>query len=103
MPSAGDYTSPVKLFEFMACAVPPVAPDFEPVREVLRDGHTGWLFKAGDLDAAVGVVLESSRDVQALQRVGRSARAYIAAERQWRQQRRSSWSSFHLELAKGRA
>jgi glycosyltransferase involved in cell wall biosynthesis len=102
LPSAGDYTSPVKLFEFMACAVPPVAPDFEPVREVLRDGHTGWLFKAGDLDAAVGVVLERSRDMQVLQRVGRSARAYIAAERQWRHNV-AQLVGFHLELAKGRA
>lgn len=84
LPSAGDYTSPVKLFEFMACAVPPVAPDFEPIREVLREGETGWMFKAGDLDAAVDAVLCRSRDVEELARVGSAARAYVAAERQWR-------------------
>lgn len=84
LPSAGDYTSPVKLFEFMACAVPPVAPDFEPIKEVLVEGSTGWMFKAGDLDAAVQAVLERSRDAEGLRRVGAAARAYIAAERQWR-------------------
>ncbi len=84
LPSAGDYTSPVKLFEFMACAVPPIAPDFEPIKEVLVEGSTGWMFKAGDLDAAVGAVLERSRDDATLKRVGAAARAYIAAERQWR-------------------
>jgi glycosyltransferase involved in cell wall biosynthesis len=84
LPSAGDYTSPVKLFEFMACAVPPIAPDFEPIKEVLIDGRTGWMFKAGDLDAAVQAVLEHSRDSANLRRVGSAARAYIAAERQWR-------------------
>lgn len=84
LPSAGDYTSPVKLFEFMACAVPPIAPDFEPIKEVLVEGSTGWMFKAGDLDAAVGAVLERSRDADTLKRVGAAARAYIAAERQWR-------------------
>lgn len=84
LPSAGDYTSPVKLFEFMACAIPPIAPDFEPIKEVLVEGHTGWMFKAGDLDAAVQAVLERSRDAEALQQVGQTARAYIAAERQWR-------------------
>jgi glycosyltransferase involved in cell wall biosynthesis len=84
LPSAGDYTSPVKLFEFMACAIPPIAPDFEPIREVLAEGRTGWLFKAGDLDAAVQAVLVRSRDREALQQVGQAARAYIAAERQWR-------------------
>lgn len=84
LPSAGDYTSPVKLFEFMACAVPPIAPDFEPIKEVLVEGETGWLFKAGDVDAAVEAVIARSRDTAELTRVGSAARAYITAERQWR-------------------
>jgi glycosyltransferase involved in cell wall biosynthesis len=84
LPSAGDYTSPVKLFEFMACGIPPIAPDFAPIREVLKPDRTGWLFKAGDLDGAVEAVLERSQDPQRLREVGAAARAYIAAERQWR-------------------
>lgn len=83
LPSAGDYTSPVKLFEFMACSVPPVAPDFEPIREVLKDGKTGWLFPAGDIQAAVDQVLLRSKDAAALAKVGAAARQYIRAERQW--------------------
>lgn len=84
LPSAGDYTSPVKLFEFMACAVPPVAPDFQPIREVLVEGQTGWTFKAGDLDGAIEAVLQRSRDDASLRRVGQAARAYIRDHRQWR-------------------
>jgi glycosyltransferase involved in cell wall biosynthesis len=84
LPSAGDYTSPVKLFEFMACAIPPIAPDFEPIREVLTEDANGWMFKAGDIDAAVSQVLERSRDEAALHRVGAAARAYIGEHRQWR-------------------
>lgn len=84
LPSAGDYTSPVKLFEFMACGVAPVAPDFEPIREVLEEGMTGWMFPAGDMEAAVESVLKYSQDAQALQRVGANARAYITRHRQWR-------------------
>jgi glycosyltransferase involved in cell wall biosynthesis len=84
LPSAGDYTSPVKLFEFMACGVPPVAPDFDPIREVIVEGETGWMFRAGDMDAAVAHVLEYSRDTESLRRVGRNARDYIADHRQWR-------------------
>jgi glycosyltransferase involved in cell wall biosynthesis len=84
LPSAGDYTSPVKLFEFMACAVPPIAPDFEPIREVLVEGKTGWMFPAGKLDEAVEVVLQRSLDKASLERVGSAARSYIDAERQWR-------------------
>jgi glycosyltransferase involved in cell wall biosynthesis len=84
LPSAGDYTSPVKLFEFMACGIAPIAPNFEPIQEVVKDGTTGWMFKAGDLDSAVGMVMEHSRDLTQLKKVGAAARAYIAAERQWR-------------------
>lgn len=84
LPNAGDYTSPVKLFEFMACGVPPVAPNYGPILEVLEDGRTGWLFKAGDLDAAASLVLDRSRDGQALRSVGAAARSYVAGQRQWR-------------------
>lgn len=83
LPSAGDYTSPVKLFEFMACGIPPVAPDLEPIQEILREDDTGWMFKAYDTEAAVRCVLQKAADPQALARVGKAARAYIAAERQW--------------------
>ncbi len=84
LPSAGDYTSPVKLFEFMACGIPPVAPDFEPIREVLVEDQTGWMFTAGNLDAAVERVITHSNDVAGLARVGANARAYVTANRQWR-------------------
>lgn len=84
LPSAGDYTSPVKLFEFMACGVPPIAPDFQPIQEVLKVGETGWMFKAGDLDGAVEQVLARSHDTVALKQVGQAARAHIAEHRQWR-------------------
>jgi glycosyltransferase involved in cell wall biosynthesis len=84
LPSAGDYTSPVKLFEFMACSVPPIAPNFDPIKEVLKEGATGWMFQAGNLDAAVDAVLTHSRDQASLQKVGAAARSYITEHRQWR-------------------
>lgn len=84
LPSAGDYTSPVKLFEFMACGIAPIAPDFLPIREVLKEGETGWTFPPGKLDQAVSMVLAKSADPAELKKVGVAARAYIAAERQWR-------------------
>lgn len=84
LPSAGDYTSPVKLFEFMACGIPPIAPDFDPIREVIIDGTNGWIFPAGNVDAAIDAVLQRSADDAALRRVGAAARAYIGKERQWR-------------------
>ncbi|MEX8517307.1 MAG: glycosyltransferase [Leptothrix sp. (in: b-proteobacteria)] len=84
LPSAGDYTSPVKLFEFMACGIAPIAPNFIPIQEVLKENQTGWMFPHGDLDAAMNMVLQKSGDAVNLKRVGTAARAYIKAERQWR-------------------
>ncbi len=72
LPSAGDYTSPVKLFEFMAAGIAPVAPDLEPIREVLQEGVTGWLFPAYDMRAAVEQVCEKARSPEALLRVGQA-------------------------------
>jgi glycosyltransferase involved in cell wall biosynthesis len=84
LPSAGDYTSPVKLFEFMAAGIPAVAPDFEPIKEVLKEGQNGWMFKANNIEATVATVLELSQNADELKRVGENAREYIRTERQWR-------------------
>lgn len=102
LPSAGDYTSPVKLFEFMACGIAPIAPNFLPIQEVLKEGETGWMFPAGELDKAVQAVLTFSQDSASLSRVGQAARAYVAKERQWRNNV-VQLVDFYLELAGKRA
>lgn len=84
LPNSNEYGSPMKLFEFMAMQVAVVAPDYDPVREVIADGETGWLFAHGQLDACVDRVLALADNVDEQQRVGRAARAYIVRERQWR-------------------
>ena len=42
------FTSPMKLFEYMASGVPIVASDLPSLREVLRHGGNAWLVKPGD-------------------------------------------------------
>jgi len=50
------FTSPMKLFEYMAAGVPIVASDLPSLREVLRHGENGWLVNPGDSAAlAVGI------------------------------------------------
>lgn len=84
LPNSNAYGSPMKLFEFMGMGVAVVAPDYAPVAEVIADGHTGWLFPRGDDAACVERVLALARRAAERQRVGNAARAYIASERQWR-------------------
>lgn len=84
LPDSNQYGSPMKLFELMAMGVAVVAADYAPVAEVIEDGRTGWLFAHGDRAACVQRVLEVATQAEERQRIGAAARAYIARERQWR-------------------
>lgn len=59
---ASYFTSPIKLFEYMAAGRPIVASDLPAVREVLEDGVNALLVKPGAPDAlaeGIGRVLEN--------------------------------------------
>jgi glycosyltransferase involved in cell wall biosynthesis len=45
------YTSPLKLFEYMAAEVPTVATDLPSIREVLRHGQNAWLVEPNSPEA----------------------------------------------------
>lgn len=50
------FTSPLKLFEYMAAGVPIVATDLPSLREVLRHGENAWLVEPGSPKAlATGI------------------------------------------------
>lgn len=84
LPNSNEYGSPMKLFELMAMEVAVVAPDYEPIAEVIDDGKTGWLFRKGDLDQCVASMLELSLKPEALEVAGKAARQYIIEQRQWK-------------------
>lgn len=45
MPKSDDYRSPVKLFEYALCDAPVIAPDNEPVLEIMQDRVHGIIVK----------------------------------------------------------
>jgi glycosyltransferase involved in cell wall biosynthesis len=45
------YTSPMKLFEYLAAGTPIIASDLPSIREVLRHGENAWLVEPGDAHA----------------------------------------------------
>jgi glycosyltransferase involved in cell wall biosynthesis len=84
LPDSNHYGSPMKLFELMAMGVAVVAPDYDPVTEVISDGQTGWLFPRGETERCVQRVLDLTARTGECQQVGAAARDYIVRERQWR-------------------
>jgi glycosyltransferase involved in cell wall biosynthesis len=77
------YFSPLKLFESMACGVATVAADIGQIREVVRDGVTGFLYPPGDLEALEAACARLLDDPQLRERVGRAAAAEVAGRYTW--------------------
>lgn len=81
------YTSPIKLFEYMATGKPIVAADLPSIREVLTD-ETGFFFRADESDALAEALssalaspdemrMRGARAREASQRYGWDARAQL--------------------------
>lgn len=84
LPDSNEYGSPMKLFELMAMGVAVVAPDYDPVAEVIDSGTSGWLFPRKDVKACVDRVIDLCGRPEERQQVGTAARGYIERERRWR-------------------
>lgn len=50
IPAINDYASPLKLFDSLCAGVVTLAPDQPNLRENVRDGENGLLFRAGDVE-----------------------------------------------------
>ena len=77
-PSA-RYTSPLKMFEYMALGRPLVASDLAPVREVLADGVSARLVPPGDGAALARALSEVIADPEGARRLAARARADVTA------------------------
>jgi glycosyltransferase involved in cell wall biosynthesis len=76
------FTSPLKLFEYMAAGRAIVASDLPAIREVLRDGETALLVEPADPAAIAEAVERLIEDHAFAQRLARAAHAR-AAEFTW--------------------
>ena len=77
------FTSPLKLFEYMAAGLPVIAPELGGIAEVIRNGENGLLFPPGD-GAAIGqAMLLLNRDAAMRERLGQAARRDVLEEHTW--------------------
>jgi glycosyltransferase involved in cell wall biosynthesis len=68
------FTSPLKLFDYLAAGLPIVAVDFPTIREVLRDGENGLLVPPNDPSAFAAAINRLIDDPDLARRLGRQAR-----------------------------
>ena len=76
------YTSPLKLFEYMAAHRPIVASDLPSVREVLRHGENGWLVRPDSPAALAAGITALLDDASLAERLATRARQDVSG-RTW--------------------
>jgi glycosyltransferase involved in cell wall biosynthesis len=72
------FTSPLKLFDYMAAGVPIVASDLRALREVLLDGENALLVPPGDAEAMARAINRLLDDASLAERLRRRAFVDVA-------------------------
>ena len=81
-PIAERFTSPLKLFEYLACGRPVVAGDVPAVREILSHDVTGWLTEVGSPGALAAGISQLLGDSARRRRLG-EAGARLSSRFDW--------------------
>jgi len=74
---AQDFTSPIKLFEYMAAARPIVATAISSVKEILADGENSVLVEPDSPDSLYGGIVKVLGDSDLATRIAKKAEADI--------------------------
>ena len=78
-----DLVTPLKPLEAMAQGKQVVASDVGGHQELIRHGETGWLFRAGSVDALVNAVMELRAQRARWEEFAGRGRAFVESERTW--------------------
>jgi glycosyltransferase involved in cell wall biosynthesis len=76
-------TTPLKPLEAMAMAKAVVVSNVAPMLELVKDGQTGLVFKAGDVSDLASKLIKLLRNPTLRQQLGHEAREWVLRERQW--------------------
>jgi PEP-CTERM/exosortase A-associated glycosyltransferase len=78
-----ELVTPLKPLEAMALQRPVIASDVGGLKELVRDGETGLLFKADDPEALARACARLVQDPALAQRLAAQGRAFVERERSW--------------------
>jgi glycosyltransferase involved in cell wall biosynthesis len=77
------YHSPLKIYEYMVMGKPVLASAFEDAQRVLREGETGFLFQAGDVQDLKSALVRAYKSQAVLEEMGYQARQEILLNHSW--------------------
>lgn len=83
MPNSNDYGSPMKIFEYMAMKKPVIAPDYPPLRDVIKNRVDGMLIKPNNYRILSETIQELMRNKMLMDRLGENARKRVIEEHNW--------------------
>jgi glycosyltransferase involved in cell wall biosynthesis len=89
LPHTNAYGDPMKLREYAAAGIPSVAPDVEPVREVIEHNVTGLLFPLGNAQGLAGALARLAADPALRSRLGKEARHRAFESGSWTERSRA--------------
>lgn len=78
-----ELVTPLKPLEAMAQGRVLIASDVGGHRELIRDGETGWLFRAGDVDSLASTIETVLAGRERWDQVRHQARRFVETERTW--------------------
>lgn len=79
-----ELVTPIKPFEALACGKAVVVSDVAALREIVTDGETGLVCRAGDVADLAKACARLVRDPALRRQLGQRGRAWVEAERTWR-------------------
>lgn len=100
LPNQAGYCSPLKLFEYMAMARPPVSVNTRPVAATMVDGKEGLLFPAGDVEALTSHMRDLTLHPDKRRALGAAARTRMEEEFTWRHNAERIFSLLEQAVAK---
>lgn len=83
LPIEGFYFSPLKVVEYMAAGVCPVASSLGDLPALLEGGRRGVLVPAGNAERLAAALVELARDRERAAELGRRARTYVLGRHTW--------------------
>jgi glycosyltransferase involved in cell wall biosynthesis len=75
--------SPLKLYEYLACAKPVIASRVAGVSEVIEKGNCGYLFDPDDVESLSSRIIESYQERDKLPELGKNGRRFIKDQFSW--------------------